>query len=712
MASPQILASDRLTTWTAVATAGPFNVDFPCFDGVGAGLSVTLNGVVQTDWTFAGTLIAGFFGAPNTWVNGTITFASPRSGTVVIKGLMEIKRESQYQDGRGVPARDSNFEWNKLTAIAQEHARDIGDLDQRAILVKDGQAAPTIDLLQFAGKIFGFDGGGLAVPVSPNLLPNAINAINILDSSALSRTIITSTTADQMRAAMLAARRITPAIMRRLSVQPRLAATAADERLFRTVAEARQWCIDNPPTGAPYQPTHIELEPANHGSSTIFMVPGMVVQGSSRETAVFEDSALGSLIDISSGFCVIRDVTVWGNNNPTVYTVFGNNAVGVHFGIDLLSDKPPGGDAESVGLRKSLGYFIQGNFQTILVGAGIWDFDHQTAVPPCVANGVNQESDFQHGVDGRLFVDALHMVNGAIFKFNRVRGIVFWQATVRGSTPAGNSVGGINTTPFELTHLLPDNVTLDTGETFILLEGGLYFGAALRVGERCRVIVNFGTEWPGLSADSRGVAQLTKEDGRVVVRPGPARFSWRNAGGNAFTALTNMEARAGKLTIYANGRAGGSVLLHLYEDLVSTIPATNRQVVAGLERAQPLNRVGHRTGIYLRQDSLANRHIFFGTRDGTRLVIERGLSDTTIDGLPLFDGAMTASEFRLRILEFGGNRFYDIAMNGGDFSPVFVESSTAYLTFDRTGLAIDGECIGGTFRPQAQITLDDWYVGV
>jgi hypothetical protein len=498
-----------------------------------------------------------------------------------------------------------------------------------------------------------------------------------------------------------------PVTTRFLTVQPRIAASMPEIGLFKTIAEARAWIIANPPVGD-YQPTHIELAPANYGNTAVVLTPGQIMVGSARETATFQDRAGGPLIDLGVGFTVIENMTIWGNNNPGSFSVSGTNTQGVYLNVDMLSD----GGITTQGNRRSKGLFLGGTSKNILVD-GSWDFDADSADPQVLIDLLGAESDIRFGYRGQMLIDAFYQVNGAIFRLNRTFGVVFQNVKIRGNLPGGGVGTGSNTTPVEMTHLLPDGVTLAPGESLSIIETGCsLFGAALRIRERCRMIVQSGVEWPGLSADSRGVAQVTKETGAVVIRPGPARFAWRNAGGNAFAALSRIEARTGKLTVYANGRAGGTVLLHMFEDVVSTIPATNRQVIANLVRAQALNRVGHRTGIYLRQDSLGNRHIFFGTRDGTRLVIERGTSDTNIDGAALFDWAMTEGEFRLRVLEFGGTRFYDIAIGDGEFTNVFFETSTAYLTFDRTGIAVDGECIGGTFRPQAQITVDDWYVGV
>ena len=114
--------------YTASASTGPFPIDFPVFDGTGADLEVQLDGVVVAGWTFTGTLESGFYGEPNTWVNGSISFAAPVTGALVIYGLRAPRRQIAFQEGRGVPARDLNAELDMLTATAQEARRDIDEV--------------------------------------------------------------------------------------------------------------------------------------------------------------------------------------------------------------------------------------------------------------------------------------------------------------------------------------------------------------------------------------------------------------------------------------------------------------------------------------------------------------------------------------------------------------------------------------------------------
>jgi hypothetical protein len=117
---PTIQDADRITTYTPNASAGPFDVGFPIFDSTGGDLAVELDGVAQVgNWTIATAPFPGFWGAPNAFT-ATLTFSAPVSGTLVIEGRRAPRRTSQYAEGRGIPARDQNTEWNILTAITRE----------------------------------------------------------------------------------------------------------------------------------------------------------------------------------------------------------------------------------------------------------------------------------------------------------------------------------------------------------------------------------------------------------------------------------------------------------------------------------------------------------------------------------------------------------------------------------------------------------------
>jgi hypothetical protein len=171
-----IANADRVVSYSPVASTGPFTVPFPVFDEEGDDLEITLNGELLAGWTFTGTIESGFYGAPNTWINGSISTAAPITGSLIIEGNRAPRRESQFAEGRGIPARDSNTELNTLTAIAREQWQRL----RRAILVPVGETRlilPTIAAR--ANKYLGFDGNGNMVPFQPN----EINSGDLVDKA-------------------------------------------------------------------------------------------------------------------------------------------------------------------------------------------------------------------------------------------------------------------------------------------------------------------------------------------------------------------------------------------------------------------------------------------------------------------------------------------------------------------------------------------------
>lgn len=159
---PNILDRDRLTTYTPNNSAGPFDIGFPIFDPTGADLVVELDGVRQVgNWTVSVAAFPGFWGAPNTWT-GTISFAVPVSGTLVIEGARAPRRVSQYAEGRGIPARDANTELNMLWAVLRELYQGI----KRTLRAPASDAPIDMTLpgkVARANKLLEFDGQGRPV---------------------------------------------------------------------------------------------------------------------------------------------------------------------------------------------------------------------------------------------------------------------------------------------------------------------------------------------------------------------------------------------------------------------------------------------------------------------------------------------------------------------------------------------------------------------
>lgn len=152
ISQPTIENTPRKVSYTATASTGPFEVPFPLYDGTGADLYITLDGVETTaTWTYSGTLVTGAFGQPNAYTNGSVTFASAITGALVIRGRRAPRRTNQFLEGVGVPARDMNAALNEIAAVQREtfdrFDEDVGDIEtvreELAQAVLDAQAAQT-----------------------------------------------------------------------------------------------------------------------------------------------------------------------------------------------------------------------------------------------------------------------------------------------------------------------------------------------------------------------------------------------------------------------------------------------------------------------------------------------------------------------------------------------------------------------------------------
>lgn len=190
-----IANADRFVHYTPNNSTGPFPVPFPVFDPTGADLEVTLNGqVVTSGWSFTGTLEPGFYGVPNTWVNGSISFDAPISGSLYIEGNRAPRRpaEAQFAEGRGVPARDHNTEYNILTATDRELYQKL----RRTIMVPVGDDGITLPpKADRANRYLGFHNDGslaLLAPVEVDFVDYAtreeLEASHVSDSRRAVRT--------------------------------------------------------------------------------------------------------------------------------------------------------------------------------------------------------------------------------------------------------------------------------------------------------------------------------------------------------------------------------------------------------------------------------------------------------------------------------------------------------------------------------------------
>lgn len=495
-----------------------------------------------------------------------------------------------------------------------------------------------------------------------------------------------------------------PVTNRSLVVQPRIPASRPADGVFQNIDHANGWNIGNPPVG-PYQPTLYELQPAFYGQSQIICIPGGIYVGRARETTTFEDGPGRPTIVLSNG-CVVDNITIWGSNNPTTFSIEGTNTRSAYVRADLLSAIPPGGGPVEPGARKSRGYRITGDFAGVFFD-GVWDLDHSGSLPGCVLDGVGQEADFHHGFRERYFIDMFHAQDAFIHDYNRVQGIYFWQSTVRGVRGFRAETGGQNVSPLRLRHLMPDGVTLAPGSSFVLHDGGDWSGAPIHLGERCSLIVSAGASWPGLSADSRGSVFVMDGD-YPQTRVGPARFAWV-VPSTAAVDLTNLEDRAGRISLFVPGR-GATNRLDLFEDQIGTLGSGTWMVKLGLTLTSPFAKPGHRQGLYLR-NSANTGYVFFGIRDGGRVVVEHAAAHDAAPGAPLVSVPVTGTHFALRVAMIGGTRFYSIASGGRTLTDVFQEANTAHRTPNRCGVALDARNDAAP-DVNCSLSIDDWFLGV
>jgi hypothetical protein len=163
---PALPDSPRITSYSLTASACNCSVGFAIYgDGtdVDNWLDVFLNGasVPSTDpahgWSL--TSATGALGSiPRPITNAVLNFASPQTGTVQIVGARRPRRLSQFQENRGVTARDLN------QVITDEIAmlREAWDRLNQAIVGQPGEVFPPLPPASArAGKSLVFDNSGL-----------------------------------------------------------------------------------------------------------------------------------------------------------------------------------------------------------------------------------------------------------------------------------------------------------------------------------------------------------------------------------------------------------------------------------------------------------------------------------------------------------------------------------------------------------------------
>ena len=140
---------ERRTTYSPVASAGPFDVGFDLYgdgDDYENWLRVFLDGLElapRTEWSLNSP--SGPISTERTRPirDAQVTLATPVSGQLVIVGEMRPRRTTQLTEGRGVSARDFNLLATRLMTVAREYFDRIWRLeDQVSTQITDPTIAP------------------------------------------------------------------------------------------------------------------------------------------------------------------------------------------------------------------------------------------------------------------------------------------------------------------------------------------------------------------------------------------------------------------------------------------------------------------------------------------------------------------------------------------------------------------------------------------
>src|SRR5688500_10051939 len=116
MPQPSIPATDRQTTHNpSPASVGPFSVNFAIAEL--DDLEVYQDGVLVDPDDY---LVAGTLGDYSLYESATVTLDTAFAGRLDILGARGPNRTEQFQEGTGVPARDSNKSFNRQAIEIRE----------------------------------------------------------------------------------------------------------------------------------------------------------------------------------------------------------------------------------------------------------------------------------------------------------------------------------------------------------------------------------------------------------------------------------------------------------------------------------------------------------------------------------------------------------------------------------------------------------------
>ncbi len=187
-----ITPNDRLVDWLGNDTATEFTLTFPAKSD--EEIIVTVNGVVVTPPVFS---------MPPT-ADRIVFVIPPATGDKIrIVGNTPVEQRLVYSRGNNATSLPAVIEQlDDIVKALQEVKRKGDSIAGRALVVKEGQVGPELDLPTFYGKQIGIDGAGAAVPITPIELPTSVLSTNISDSTTAGRALLTAATVAAQLAAL------------------------------------------------------------------------------------------------------------------------------------------------------------------------------------------------------------------------------------------------------------------------------------------------------------------------------------------------------------------------------------------------------------------------------------------------------------------------------------------------------------------------------
>ena len=151
---PALPDTPRLTTYSITATTCACNVGFALFadsTDVDAWIEVWIGGTryLSTDPShgWALTSATGSLGTiPRPITDAVLTFTATQTGTVQIVGARRPRRTSQFQENRGVAARDLNQVITDEVSMLREVWDKINDVTGRGLFSQPGVTLSTMPL--------------------------------------------------------------------------------------------------------------------------------------------------------------------------------------------------------------------------------------------------------------------------------------------------------------------------------------------------------------------------------------------------------------------------------------------------------------------------------------------------------------------------------------------------------------------------------------